>query len=379
MKRVGIVTLHFSINYGAVLQCLALEKTLEKLGCRVEVINYYPRYAKYYWEPQKHICDAIHDVLQKKNSINNNLIYECLRATKYVVQFNCSNADYKRKYSKFKKFASKNLNLTKEYSSIEELRTVGYDALITGSDQVWNSDYTDFKFDPVYFLNFGANSAKRIAYGVSMHLYDNKEDWKKLSLYANRLNAISVREKSVQERIEATGYFGPCKTVLDPTLLLKKEEWINYESTEIKYEEDFVLVYSLKEKEKCCDLANKIASKKNFRIVDISPISICENSDWVSDCAPADFLYYVHHSKYVVTDSFHGTVFSIVYNKQFVSVAAEKSKDSRILNLLKSLGLECCISYNFKNLIQIEYDQVNILIEKMKEQSINYIVSALEE
>ena len=117
----------------------------------------------------------------------------------------------------------------------------------------------------------------------------------------------------------------------------------------------------------------------NSRIVDISPISICENSDWVSDCAPADFLYYVHHSKYIVTDSFHGTVFSIIYNKQFVSVAVEKSKDLRIVNLLKSLNLECCISYNFKNLIQIDYDQVNILIEKMKEQSINYIVSALEE
>lgn len=171
-------------------------------------------------------------------------------------------ADYKKNIESLKSYKGK-FKLTKEYSSIEDLRTADYDALITGSDQVWNSDYTDFKFDSVYFLNFGANSAKRIAYGVSMHLYDNKEDWKNLSLYANRLNAISVREKSVQDRIEATGYFIPCKTVLDPTLLLKKDEWINYESTEIKYEEDFVLVYSLKEKEKCCDLANKIASRMN--------------------------------------------------------------------------------------------------------------------
>ena len=151
MVEAGIITLHFSVNYGAVLQCLALSETLKKHQIHATVINYYPRYAHYYWEPVKRYSDAIRDAIRSGKSksatgedLRKPAVVRCLKSLKYVYKANQEADSYRKKYNAFREFVTKNLLLTEQYEDITEMENLSFDLLISGSDQVWNSNYTDY-------------------------------------------------------------------------------------------------------------------------------------------------------------------------------------------------------------------------------------------
>lgn len=383
MVTAGIITLHFSVNYGAVLQCLALTEALRESGIQVKVINYYPEYAKYYWEPKKKYSDAIKDAIAASNKTNRtktNVFVRCLKSLKYAYVMNRSQNDYEEKYHAFTKFREDYLPLTDEISRLEDLQKISFDLLVTGSDQVWNSNYTNYSFDKAYFLEWGKKDAFRIAYAVSTHMYDDNEHWDKLLELTKNIDRISVREKRVCKKINEIGCFQKAVTVLDPTLLLKASEWEKYESL-WKTEREYILVYSLHENGVCRQYAEKMKSEyNNVDVIDISPNRVSSEFVWRGNCHPGDFLSLIHQAKMIVTDSFHGTAFSIIYNRQFVSISCNKS-DTRILDLLNSIGLgeRCKSMYDDEIFTDIVYVEPNKKLEKLRSNSLEFLREGIQQ
>ncbi len=202
--RVGIITFHRAINYGALLQTYALQTSVEKLGCECEVIDYHnERIERQY----------------KKITLMN------AKGVKDVAKFFLYATNQNGKYDKFRSFASRYLHLSPVCSSHDDLNKIssGYDLLIAGSDQVWNYRLTDF--DTAYFLSFEKNRRKKNAYAASFGISEIPEE--KIEDYRNLLNnynEITVREKRGAELIKnLTGR--DHGLALDPTLLLSKKEW----------------------------------------------------------------------------------------------------------------------------------------------------------
>ena len=384
MIKAGIITLHFSVNYGAVLQCLALTEILKKDGVEVQVINYYPNYAKYYWEPRKKYLDAIKDGIlasyKANGKIKDNVVVRCLKALKYAHSMNCKSDFYRGKYEAFNKFRREYLPLTDEIVDISGLEKLSFDLLITGSDQVWNSDYTNYSFDKAYFLNFGKKNVFRIAYAVSTHLYENNEKWIELLRLIKNIDVISVREENVCKKINEISGQNKAVTVLDPTLLLSASDWSRFEKP-CAQQQEYILVYCLHEHDLCLRYLEKIKNfSKRLAVIDISPNKISDASIWKGDCDPGEFLSLVHRAKIVITDSFHGTVFSVIYNKEFISIS-QNTVDTRICDLLNSVGL----SKRYKTIYDdvpfedIDYMAVNKRLDQLKSYSLDFLLKELRQ
>lgn len=382
MKDAGIITLHFSVNYGAVLQCFALSETLKKNGIQVNVINYYPDYAKYYWEPQKKYMDAIRDeVISCRRGIGytrKNVFIGCLKALKYVYKQNKNMNNYLIKYNAFKEFSEKHLILTKEYNNIEMMKELPFDVLITGSDQVWNSNYTNYAFDKAYFLKFGRNDAIKIAYGVSTYMYENERWWTEMLSLCNDFDRVSLREKMVCAKINGLCGAEKAVAVLDPSLLLTADEWCKFESCGYDCPERYVLTYCLHEDELCLHYLNEYISSNNIMVIDISPKRLGKIFDWRGNCGPDEFLYLVHNAEIIITDSFHGTTFSVIYNKNFISINTKQS-DTRILDFLKLLDLDdrCKNSFAKIPLQPINYEIANKNLKILRENSLHFLLQGL--
>ena len=385
MKKVGIVTLHFSVNFGATLQCLALTETLKKMGFDSKVINYYPKYAKYYWEPKKTYLSAIKDSIASKKRIedtdetrNSLFILTCLKSFKHVHFENKRSAIYKKKYKAFKDFQNKYIPLTKEYEHKTDLNELAFDVLVTGSDQVWNSNYTNFSLDEVYFLKFGCKDAKRISYAASTHFFKNNDYWDRVLSLLSGFDRISLREKNICDKINKLNPDIEAQVVLDPTLLLTADEWVKFEKN-IELSEKYILCYSLRESQLCQYYINKYIGQESVKIIDISPNKFVNGAIWMGDCAPDVFLYLVHHADMVITDSFHGTVFSILYNKKFLSITNTNS-DTRIKDILSALDLEDRLKNDRAEFPKekINYSVINDKLKDMRRGSIDFLKQGLE-
>lgn len=340
-KKIGIVTLHFSINYGAVLQCAALVKTLQELGNEVEVIDYVPSYLEQYWNAWK---SPLNECRKQKIYCGRNIIKTFWKLSKIYWKVMWDNRNYferRKKKQEFLQFTRDNLNIgNQHFNTLEQLKSaqLPYDCLITGSDQVWNPNFTKNKFDEVYFLRFGDRKQTRLAYAASAGVSGDTEFYMQMKNMVSKLDAISVREKSLALELKRVGIENVVP-VIDPTLFLTGDDWEKYEkSTNVK--EKYLLVYCLAQHKEFEEIVEKIHKEINLKIVDISPkklnVSDCCKYDKV--CGPSQFLWYIHHADFIFTNSFHGTVFSILYKKQFITLADAKT-GNRMKDLLNDLLL----------------------------------------
>lgn len=380
MIEAGIITLHFSVNYGAVLQCLALSETLKKHQIHATVINYYPRYAHYYWEPVKRYSDAIRDAIRSGKSksatgedLRKSAVVRCLKSLKYVYKANQEADSYRKKYNAFREFIAKNLLLTEQYEDITEMEDLSFDLLISGSDQVWNSNYTDYTFDKVYFLQFGKPEARRVAYAVSTHIYKSNEDWEEIVKLSKDFERISVRENKICNKLNTAYGKDRATVVLDPSLLLTATEWSKFEK-ESHFAGNYVLVYCLHERDICLKYVAAYTDESCYSVIDISPNRLSDKFMWQGDCGPDVFLNLLHNAQVVITDSFHGTAFSIIYNKQFVSIVREET-DTRITDLLELLGLGDMHRNCFEELPckDIDYTVVNDKLDVLRKRSLKFL------
>ena len=311
-KKIGILTFHTTTNFGAVLQSFALEKKMIELGYDCEIIKYhgYVEYKEFFKFPK----------------FNKNII-EYIKNVRLYFKF-------LSKRKKIQKFINKNIVLSeKDYDKKNiSLANNVYDKIIVGSDMVFNLVVT--KRDTTYLLDF-ADDAKKFSYAASLGI--NKIDDKDLDLYKNYLNSfryLSVREIPTQEYLN-TILENDVNVDIDPTLLYDSTFWEKFEEKPSKLlNKKFIVLYFIDSEGVELETALKIAEEKDYQIVILGNLKKKgERFTCISNASIGEFLYYMHYAELVITASYHGILFSINYNTNFMYYV--KSNSPRLESIAK--------------------------------------------
>lgn len=377
--KVGILTILNVNNYGAELQCCALYRKLQQLGYDAEVINYL------FGIHPEHVFDG------EKRSVPIPLKQLIKVKLLPVVQnmfcmFHQKNKRLRNK--RFDEFHAKYNHLTSTvYPSVKSLyeANFNYEVLCIGSDQVWNY-MKGYSLEP-FFACFDKNNTKKITYASSIGLsslsVEAEQVFKKeLTNFAY----ISVREQQASEILEKL-LNRKIDVVLDPTLILNKQEWIEVAKYDMCPKEKYLLVYivTIKPCDYVLTLARHIAKRRNLKIVRICRDAYPEHSgsdvEEILTAGPSDFVGLFSKAEFVVTNSFHGTVFSINFSKPFYSVIkSHHSTNSRLTSILKKLGLEdriMPVGSQLPMISDIDFSDPSAKLEAERKLSIEYIKKAL--
>ena len=341
-KKVGIITFHAADNYGAVLQAYALQTTLSVQGHNAEIIDFKP--------------DGVIKANKPLFVQDKNLVKRLLKQALILPNYTKLN----RRNRKFEEFRNKYFKLSTRFKTATEIKNaaVDYDVCITGSDQVFNPLIHN---SDIYYLDF-CPKATKAAYAPSFGIKDFSFVGEKTKTLINNFAHLSCRESDGAEFLSSeTGKSVP--TVTDPVFLLSPQEWTQI-TTKPKNEK-YIFVYDLNGGKKLIEIANKIKQETGLPIICITARKFSNTKYAVDelhiDAGPQEFVSYINHASYVVTDSFHGLAFSVLFRKKVISYVALKHAASRIQSLLGQLGLTDRIFYNvndfdFKNVEFKEYD-----------------------
>lgn len=366
-KKIGIITFQFAHNFGAALQCWALQEALSSICNDVTVINYRPEYhLKQY---------SVFPLENLKKTGFKGIAKELASAIYHFPERIC-------RKSSFDKFSGL-LNLTESFENGDDVFNYisnNYDLIVCGSDQIWNYNLTEGDFDPVYFAYSNKYDGKRIGYSISVGDANLENKLKILREYTAGLTSISVREEKTCREL-TTLLNRNIDSTPDPTLLIDKR---TYEKIAVLPKVDnYILVYLLDENQLIKQLVKEYCKKGNYTVIDISPSKIVNLNgvQHVKGIGPTEFLGYINKADYIMTNSFHGTLFSILFNKQFVSLTHQK-RGERIVNLLNNFSLtERMLSseHEIESLMKntITYDDVNVKIEEIKEQGMSYLIEMI--
>ena len=293
---------------------------------------------------------------------------------------------YWHRRQSFRSFWKNRLLLTKhEYISSKQMQELNneYDVFICGSDQIWNLDCTK-GVDSAFFLEFVKSDKLKIAYAPSMAKAVFKQDYtEQLQMAINRLDYISVREKSTRNVVKELTEKPVCVAV-DPTLLIAPEKYPVKKPKLISEDGKYIFVYLLGYDTDLIAYSNRLSQQYKlpvYYISGIEKISIKKhlNGTDVFGASPEEFLYYVAHANYVITTSFHATVFSVLFKKQFC-VFHRENTGARTRDFLDQLELsQRSFFVGFDINSAIDYKQVDKKLEIMKKESVQYIVDALRE
>lgn len=357
--RVGIITM-ISDNYGNRLQNYALQQTLRKLGAEVETFHnpFLLNYSELKHILKKPIKAIVYSLTEKKKG--------ALERERAFEKFN-------KEYIVWSKFW---LNNPKHLSKINEC----YDRVVSGSDQVWNPESDNI--DGRYFGTF-VPSEKRFSYAASFGLSaipeSRKSEWME---YLNGMNRISVREEAGEQIVQELTQ-RECARHLDPTLLLDASEWrkIEHKPLKVDFSQKYILTYFLGEPdEEQQRYIQQIAKREKCRVFTLNKVNI----PTLYGCGPADFLYLIDHAECIFTDSFHGTVFSILFQKRFKVFERNgltNSMSSRIDSLFDTLDLEnsnCRYTGEQDEILLPDYESVRYILQKEKCRSIEYLTQVLK-
>ena len=344
MNKIGIITIIDNNNCGNRLQNYALQEVLKKLGNDVYTLK---NETFLNWN-EKYFIGKLRFLNKRIKSIYKTNIF-------------------------FKKF-NKNIKFSNKYITIKS-RNISkyYDYFVAGSDQIWKP--TRRRLSKVDLLGF-AEPNKRISYAASFGLEKiDKKYYKILQEELPKFKAISVREDAGQEIIkEATG-INNVSVVLDPTLLLDKNEWIKIAKKPVGFsEKKYIFTYFLG-KENTTDLVSKIFGK-DYSIIDF----------YKGKYGPSEFIYLINHAEYILTDSFHGTVFSILFEKEFF-VFNRKQEDlnnnmnSRLDTLLGKFSLKDRKIDNLNKInkeYKINYKDIEEKLNIERKKSLDFLNTAIK-
>lgn len=371
-KTVGIITYNSISNYGALFQAHALQMILEKKGYTTEFIDYWPSYrlTRIIQPPLMHI--------KKGEGVILNLLM-----TFYRLYADIINIDHNyRKPKLFLSYHNDYLHNSKiRYNTYDELVTTcpSYDIYITGSDQLWRPREI-IGLDPAYFLAFVNKQNCRISYAVSMgsdKLSDKYTEHFK-SLIKN-VDVISVREKAAIPFVHNMSG-KDVVSVLDPTLLVDITEWNLIAKEPKKHICNFLLVYNLSGDSGLGQIAKKVADKLNLHIIHINRLPYGMRFPRQNAVRPEEWLWYFSNASFIITDSFHGTVFSILNNKPFYTIQPAP-RNMRALDLLTPLGLSQRLYSSWKDVEidapEINYSSVMNKLDQMRKASYSYLDDAI--
>jgi len=377
--KIGIITFHSAHNYGAVLQAWSLQEYLKQQGHFVEIVNLrLPVIDKLYRissKPNKEWCKV-----KSVNWVMNQSYY----LLKYCYVFFMNNFKYK-KYRRFEKFINNKLPVTEPFFDAADLRkaSLQYDVLIAGSDQIWNATMMD-GIDPAYFLSFSNKSAKRISYAASIGTNEIPEMYKILfKRYLPDFDYISVREHNALEQIQPL-VTTEVTEVADPTFLLKREDFDRLRK-DSGQKGEYIYVHNVHIRRVDEDLngvAEKLSKQLNLPIIYNRPESPFSNIKAHFGGGIEAFLGVVANARYVVTNSFHCTVFALIYERDFITVPHFQHPD-RMKDLLSKLGVSDHLIGQASKLpkdlsdLAIDYEKVRQEKDKMREQSIAFLDKAV--
>lgn len=367
--KIAIATVFRNANYGATLQAYALAKSVQKLAnteCyfidyrRKETINMF----------RCSLWDM--DINGKKKlSIDalKRTIRQCINPLGTIYRF-----------YKFEIFRKDHLLISEKiYYKSEQIRLPDTEMLILGSDQIWNPDVTH-GFNDVYFGKLCNSDVLTVSYAASFGKTEfSDEEKKQLKELLANVDIISVREEEGAELLsELMERNIVC--VPDPTVLIDRTDWVKLASTAKGHGSKYVMIYMLTYNEEVIYIGQCIAKKLGCEIVLLgsgSSMKIKGMTEKKFD-GPTEFLKYVAEAEYVVTNSFHGMIFSVIFNKQFYTVPHE-TRGSRMINFAKKVGLEDRIIYKSctlseKNLrSKIDYNLVNVKFNELKQIGIDFL------
>jgi len=362
--KIGIITYHFATNYGAVLQAYALQTYLISNGHEVEFINYTPINNKTKLMSQKRL--TLNKVIKKLNTL--------------------------RRISKFNGFRKKLKIGSTSYNTIQDLEngSLKYDAIVCGSDQIWNPLYSfGNDFPHAYFLNF-SYAGKKVSYAPSFGTTTlNNSNKKKVKNCLKDFHMNSVRERSSLTMLKEIE-IEPVYWVPDPTLLLKSSTYTDLLPTSNPQSLNYIFSYILHDDK-------KTAKKLIFRCQDTLSINdvynvnagVVLNQKGVKTRTvnPIKWLDKIKCAKFVITNSYHASIFSIIFNVPFVFISQtgeKKGMNERAQSLLDRLGIRARIidpshSENMSEVItqEINWDEVNNKLSEFKKEGEEFLLKAL--
>lgn len=384
--KIGIVTSNASFlsNYGAVLQAYALSEQLKKWGHSPEIINY--RYST-----GEQIVEVNHTV---DRSLKARLKYifngEVSLAQKFF--YRLARGKRNAQTELFREFVREKLPIDLQKSATyEDLtnQTMSYECLICGSDQVWNPLIHANRNDRGFFLQFGPEECKRIAYAPSFGVSALPEEAKRtLKEYTDRFDVLSVREQSgaaiLKEICERD-----VPVMLDPTMMADASVWETLHTMPKGVPEEYILVYRFGKMAYVQEQIHRMASELKLPTLEI-PVSIesyGKDSRLLFGIGPEEFVTLIRNARLVLTDSFHASVFSILNHKQFYTFLRQpqnekNSMNSRMENLLETFGLQDRLIYPGDgniSLSKIDYESADLVLMQKRKESQKFLRDALGE
>lgn len=366
MKKIGIITIHHNCNYGAVLQAYALQEKLNNLGYNAELLNYITPSGR---NSMRLLSSSLKDNISTLLKIKNKIL----------------------RINRFKSFINQRYRLSGkpiyDQNKLNE-NMFNYDVYITGSDQTFNLLLNkNIEYRKPYFLPFVKNT-KKISYAASMgekiqNISPTNKEWMKKAL--NEYDHILVRDEKTADFIEKELNISRPDIVLDPTLLLTSEEWNEISKPTKIPDEKYVLFYSVLSSPWVIKQVNAIAEKLNLKVIaphHANRFEFSTNFKRMDFCGPEEFIDLVKNATVVLTTSFHGTIFSLLFNKPFLSFVL--GEGNRITNLLKLTGLTNRAVYensyiDIDSILTQNYKNVNEKLDALRKTSAKLLTDAIGE
>lgn len=365
-KHIALMTWHHTENYGTAYQAYALTRLIESCGCTVDLIDY-RRLGR--------------GPIQRRSAINYILEGLCKKSIKRKKKAQL----YKFQKETFDEFWVKNFSYTDSCYYNQDFRQLNtlYDGFVCGSDQIWGPEW----FDARFFLDFVDDASKLIAYSPSIGVsaIEDNNVQKEMAKLVCRFPHLSLREETGCKVIrEMTGRSDVLNT-LDPVLTLPIIEWNGIEERVDNLPQKYFFIFFLKNNDKNIKLSIDAATVRGC----VPLVLHCTQSEDtlyanIGDLTPGQLLFCLKNADYVCTDSFHMTVLSIIYEKNFKvfkknAVDDKTSKNNRITDLLKRLEIvegEYDENDSFDN--EIDYTRVNPILETLRQNSISFLKNAIE-
>lgn len=354
--RIGILTFCYTVNYGAEFQAYALVKTLNNRKNTVaELIDYE--------------CPAI---LKNNSPVNS----ACGKNFVDKIKKLMAQKKAEERWNKFREFEKKYIPMSKEtYNRATGIRTELYDQMVIGSDQVWNLQLTEG--DTNFFLPDIRDRNRICSYAASFGYSQVPEKYEEIT----RKEIESIPKLSVREESGAKIIFDLCgrksEIVLDPTLLLKAEEWKKLlDEKEYKKRKQYILLYLVNSLDsEMWNFVKRYARKNNYNILWITPRrNIGKPGKKIRSAGPLDFLDLIKNASLIVTGSFHAVCFSLQFSKTFLYTVKDKSKSSRVINLIERLGIEDVIFDAYDPMIpQLNYIEIQDKLVNLRKESLSVL------
>lgn len=364
--KIGILTFHCAHNFGAVLQCYALQEVLKMMNHEVEILNYRPLYLATQ-------CPKV--------GLNT---FKCKNPLKLYNKITFLIPQFRKKYELYTKFENNYYQLSPLISNKDQFINVANKCqyIIIGSDQVWNTKYNHK--DMLWFGAFcnDLKGTKIIAYAASAgNPSFSIEELQKISTYINKFKDISVREHELKSVLSP--YIKQnIQCVLDPTLMAPPSIWKRFQNININEKAPYILIYQARKDNNVFRIAKQIAKQEHWRIITIdffdNSTSII-NKKYHRTISPDQFVSYVKKAQCVITTSFHGTVFSIINKTPFYTLKLNDGADARSEELLTLLKLKDRFIEKNQDITftTIKFDIAHKILENLRVKSFNFLKTAI--